>query len=153
MANNPPKANPPEARIIPRLAYDDVPAAIDWLTRAFGFTERPGVRLTSPNSTLAWIELDGCPIMLGTTGGHELQSPKGIGKVSSHVIVYVDDIDQHFARAKAAGAVITVGLKDQFWGDRVYEANDLEGHHWYFAQRKRDIAPKDWQLPQGLKRT
>jgi uncharacterized glyoxalase superfamily protein PhnB len=30
-------------------------------------------------------------------------------------------------------------LRDQPWGDRRYEALDLEGHRWYFAEHTRDV--------------
>lgn len=32
-------------QIIPALAYEDVPAAVEWLTPAFGFRERAAARL------------------------------------------------------------------------------------------------------------
>lgn len=45
---------------------------------------------------------------------------------------YVDDLDAHFAHAKAAGAAIVSEIQQQ--GYRAYTAEDLEGHRWTFAQ-------------------
>jgi len=59
------------------------------------------------------------------------------------VYVYVDDVDKHFAVAKAAGAHILSEPADQFYGDRAYGAEDPEGHQWSFAQHVRDVAPED----------
>lgn len=47
------------------------------------------------------------------------------------VLVYVDDLDGHFERAKAAGAAILSEREDGPPGRR-YRAEDLEGHRWYF---------------------
>ncbi|MGH9018483.1 MAG: VOC family protein, partial [Acidimicrobiales bacterium] len=59
------------------------------------------------------------------------------------VYVYVDDVDAHYATAKAAGAHIVRPLADQFYGDRTYAAEDPEGHQWSFARHVRDPAPPD----------
>ena len=50
------------------------------------------------------------------------------------VLVYVDDIDGHYKRAKYAGANI---LSEPEGGPpgRRYRAEDLEGHRWMFMQR------------------
>ena len=41
---------------VPMLAYEDGFAALDWLTRAFGFRER--TRMTAPDGSLAHGELE-----------------------------------------------------------------------------------------------
>ena len=53
--------------------------------------------------------------------------------------VYVHDIDAHYAHAVAEGADITMELDDAFYGERRYEATDLEGHRWHFGERFDDI--------------
>jgi uncharacterized glyoxalase superfamily protein PhnB len=58
--------------------------------------------------------------------------------------VYVNDVDEHFERAKAAGAEIAEEPADQKYGDRRYTAKDPEGHHWFFATHVRDVAPEEW---------
>ena len=45
----------------------------------------------------------------------------------------MDDIDAHYARARAAGAVIVGDLVDQDFGFRTYRAIDPEGHRWFFG--------------------
>lgn len=42
--------------------------------------------------------------------------------------------------------------EDGFWGGRIYRARDHEGHHWEFSQTGRDLAAKNWKLPEGIKR-
>jgi uncharacterized glyoxalase superfamily protein PhnB len=66
--------------------------------------------------------------------------------VTQHLYVYVDDVDKHFEHAKRTGARILEEPEDRFYGDRRYGA-EPEGHHWYFAQHVRDVAPEDLQAP------
>ena len=137
--------------IVPALAYRDVPNAADWLADAFGFRERIDARLAWPGGTLTWMELGGGLISLTSAGAHELQSPRNAGNGTQSLKVYVDDVDAHFERAKAAGATIVSGLEDGFWGGRIYRALDLEGHLWEFSQVGRELTPKNWRLPQGVR--
>ena len=54
------------------------------------------------------------------------------------VLVYVDDLDQHFKRAKAAGAMILSEIEGGSPGRR-YRAEDLEGHRWFFFETDRGL--------------
>jgi uncharacterized glyoxalase superfamily protein PhnB len=58
-----------------------------------------------------------------------LESPN----VVDGVLVYVDDVDAHFERARAAGATILREPMDEPYG-RLYNAADLEGHRWMFMR-------------------
>ena len=131
-----PVTSPPAGmpQIIPQLPYQDVLAAIDFLERAFGFSERRDARIEYPGGVHAEMEIGEGLIMLGGPGGHGAFPPKGEGNPSSLIMVYVDDVDAHFERARGAGATIVAELADKFFGDRVYEALDREGHRWSFHQ-------------------
>ena len=141
-------ANPPEnmPRITPYLLYEDVAATLDWLSSTFGFRER--MRLPGPDGkiTHAEMELADGVIMMGCPGP-DYQNPKRVGHVTQNLYVYVDDVDKHFEHAKGAGATILTEPEDQFYGDRRYGVEDREGHHWYFAQHVRDVAPEDMKPP------
>ena len=124
--------------VIPQLAYRDIEAALGWLARAFGFREREDGRFVGPDGRVGHAEMDlgnGGFFMMGSHGGHGLGSPARIGGASQMLCVFVNDVDAHCARARAAGATIRAELEDKFWGDRTYEAVDLEGHVWAFHQR------------------
>ncbi len=142
MTQNPP-ANTP--RITPYLYYEDVAGALEWLARTFGFRERAEETLRSPDGKVihSAMELDDGLIMLGTPENFE--NPKRHGKLNQILYVYVDDVDKHLEHAREAGANILSGPEDMFYGDRRYSAEDLEGHHWCFAQHVRDVAPQDWK--------
>lgn len=129
--------------IAPYLLYEDASAALEWLSRAFGFRERLRFADESGTITHAEMELNGGAIMLGHSGP-DYRSPRRLGKVTQLVHVYVDDVDAHFERARDAGAEIVSEPKDQAYGDRRYDAKDPEGHLWSFAQRVRDVPPAEW---------
>ena len=142
MAQNPPEGTP---RILARLAYDDVAAAVAFLERAFGFREAVDARLEEPDGSIFLTEITvvDSRVMIGLAGGHGIVSPKTTGVVTQGLIVYLDDLDGHCQRARDAGAEIVSEPADQFWGDRRYEAEDLEGHLWSFHQHVRDVPPAE----------
>jgi uncharacterized glyoxalase superfamily protein PhnB len=144
-------ANPPEdmPRIVPHLFYDDVAAAIDWLVEAFDFKVR--VRMTDPQGGVVHGELE-CEeslVMLGLAAENAAwESPRSLdGRISQRLYIYVDDVDAHHARAQGAGAQVLYEPADQFYGDRVYECIDPEGHRWKFAQHIYDVDMKTLQRP------
>jgi uncharacterized glyoxalase superfamily protein PhnB len=129
--------------VTPYLLYEDAAAAIDWLTRVFGFEER--LRFTDETGVVTHAELtlgDGA-VFIGHPGP-DYRSPKRVGASSQLVHVYVADVDAHHARAVEAGATVTGALQDTPYGDRRYDAEDLEGQQWSFAQRLKDVAPEEW---------
>jgi uncharacterized glyoxalase superfamily protein PhnB len=129
-------------RIIPHLIYDDVAAAIDWLTRVFGFHERASARHTLGDGSTgrAQLEVADSLITVGVPSIHGASPSRG---VSSMLYVYVDDVDAHYQHATAAGATVVMDLRDQPWGDRIYQAADPAGRQWTFAQHVRDPAPDE----------
>lgn len=120
--------------VYPALTYDDAPAAIDWLCRAFGFTKRfvvPG-----PDDRVEHSELSlGDAVVMVSSPKPELKrvSPRHLAGVPQGLSVYVEDPDAHLDRARAAGAKIVRELRTEDHGARGYAAEDPEGHHWYFA--------------------
>src|SRR5262249_28274414 len=121
----------------PYLFYDDVERAARFMHEAFGFT----LRFTSPDPTggLAHAQLThgSALVMLGHTGGGGLRLVKrasSLGALHAGVYVFVDDVDEHCARARAAGANVLLEPGDQPWGDRMYCAVDPEGQFWMFAK-------------------
>ncbi|GAA1767209.1 VOC family protein [Luedemannella helvata] len=112
------------------LAYENGPAAMDWLSKAFGFVER--TRMIDDDGVLGHGEMalgDGV-VMLATPSPH-YQSPKhhrqvceAAGKwlstpfVIDGVLLAVDDLDGHYAQATAAGATVLQEPTDR--GDEAF---------------------------------
>jgi len=139
LPRNPPTPlpNPPAGmpRIAPHLFYLDVGAALDWLAAAFGFV--PRLRMTDESGRVVHGEMQvhDSLVMLGLAPEHaHWASPQALGgRITHRLFIYVDDVDAHHRRASAAGARISIAPCDQWHGERVYEAIDLEGHRWKFA--------------------
>ena len=132
-------------RVRPHLIYDDPGAAIDWLTRVFGFGERAR-RIVDGYVDRAQITIADAVITIGRPSIHGDSPRKG---VSSMLYIYVDNVDEHYTRAKSAGAKIILDLDDRPWGDRNYQARDPEGHQWTFAEHVRDVPLEDLSSEQG----
>ena len=142
--------------IYPRLAYEDERAALDFLTRVFQLTEIREARTEAAESMLAWLRVGDGVVMIGHANAeiHRIHSPRTIGNTTVQMMVYVHDIDAHFSHSVAEGADITMQLQDAFYGERRYEATDLEGHRWHFGERHADIKARGGIVaddPQGGK--
>ena len=132
--------------VIPMVAYENGPAAMDWLARVFGFRER--ARMLGDDGRLSHGEMEagGGLVMLATPSPyyhgprrHREESAEArrwseVPYIIDGVLVYVDDVASHFQRAKAEGATILSPLEEGGEGKR-YRAEDLEGHRWMFIQR------------------
>ena len=141
MAKNPTRS--PQT-LIPYLSYQDAPAAIDFLCRAFGFEET--YRLEMGDGKIGHAELDfgGNSLMLASTYPElGFQSPDALDGIHSQIHIDVDDVDAHCAHAKSQGATIAAEPSDQPHGDRIYRAVDPEGHRWIFSTRIREMTPEE----------
>lgn len=132
-------------QVVPMLAYEDGAAALDWLVKAFGFSER--TRYTEADGTISHGELElGEGVVMLATPTPDYQGPKHhrevceparkwsqVPYVIDGVLVQVDDLEAHYERAKDAGATILSEPEDSGHG-RFYRAEDLEGHRWMFSQ-------------------
>jgi len=139
-------APPGWPRISSAIYYEDPKTAIAWLASAFGFEVR--LLVEGDGGRVEHSELvfgDGL-IMVGEATKPNFayrKSPKGAaGANTQNMMVYVDDVEAHMTRAKAAGAEIikepeTHDYGEEYWTDRGYECSDPEGHHWWFYERLR----------------
>ena len=121
-------------RVIPVLVYEDIAAAHDFLVQTFGFTSG-GVH-RDPMGKAVHAEVRGGDVAIWLHRVAEdlkMVSPRAMSVASSGLVVHVDDVDAHCARARANGARIESEPKDMPYGQREYGARDLEGHRWWFA--------------------
>jgi uncharacterized glyoxalase superfamily protein PhnB len=122
------------SNLYPSLTYDDAPAAIEWLCRAFGFEKR--LVVPGPDGRIVHSELSlgpGVVMVSSPKPEYGRVGPRSQQGASAALCVQVDDPDGHCARARAAGARILRELHDEDYGARGYMAADPEGHAWYFG--------------------
>src|SRR2546429_608479 len=78
--------------VTPYLLYEDAGAALEWLSKAFEFTETE--RIENPDGTVGHAEMDvgdGSTIFLGSPG-EGYQNPRSAGRTAL-VYVYAEDLD------------------------------------------------------------
>jgi MerR family transcriptional regulator, thiopeptide resistance regulator len=125
---------PKVERVIPVLTYQDIPAAHDFLVHAFGFDGGGVSRNAEGQPIHGEVRAGDATIWLHrVTAEHGLNSPLASDVAHSGLFVYVDDVNAHYERARAAGARIDSQPVDQPYGQREYGARDPEGHRWWFA--------------------
>ena len=126
-------------QIISSLCYQDAPAAIEWLAKAFGFTAHlvvPGENGMVMHSQLK--SADGkSMIMLYSVRDdypqHNNRTPNQLGGSTQSLYIVEQDLDSHHARAAAAGAKILMPPTEQEYGGSCYVCVDPEGHVWNFG--------------------
>lgn len=141
--------------ITPAVTYRDPKAAIAWLERAFGFELTMAIEGPPESPEMCHYELD-CVggqgrVMVGAEWATHTRSPASVGGANTQSIhvALPGGLDEHCARARAAGAEIVLEPEDQFYGDRCYRAVDLEGHHWTFSARVRSVTKAEAEAELG----
>jgi uncharacterized glyoxalase superfamily protein PhnB len=116
--------------------YRNAPKAIEWRCRVFGF-EKHAV-FAGPDNTImhAELTLGGGMMMLGSVNqrapNRNMKLPSELGGAQTRgVSLIVEDADEVYARAKAAGAVIVEDIEDKPFGGRGFACLDPEGHIWH----------------------
>ena len=144
------------AGMVPSLFYEDVEKAIDWLCSAFGFTERfrygpegsvAGAQLAAGDGvvTLSVARVGQSP---GWGDSAEFRPPCN-GEVGVVLGVHVEDVDQHYERARQFGARIVHAPETYKFGERQYTVEDFAGYRWAFSQSVADVAPEEWGATPG----
>ena len=67
------------------------------------------------------------------TAEDNADSPRAGNEWNSGLCLHVDNVDEHWEHARAAGAQIDTKPTDQPYGQREYQVRDPEGHLWWFA--------------------
>lgn len=132
--------------VVPMIAYENGSAAMDWLARAFGFVERKRV---IHEGCLAHGEMDtGSGIIMLASPSPHYQGPRShrehcdvarrwssVPWIIDGVLVYVNNIKEHYKRAKQEGAVMLSEIEEGQLG-KIYRVEDIEGHRWMFMEQR-----------------
>lgn len=112
---------------VPDVLYPDGRAAIDFLSRAFGFV--PGLVVEEQGVVVhAELWMSDEVLMLG--GSDDAEAWFGRRQCTQ---VVVADPDAHHAQAREAGATILRAPHDTPYGARAYVAQDTDGFLWGFS--------------------
>jgi uncharacterized glyoxalase superfamily protein PhnB len=132
----------PVDSILPHVSYRNVADAMVWLSSVFGFEEYYRYGVDGARVSGALMHLGGAYVMLRTR--ESCASPAELGFGTQSLTVFVEDVESHYARAKAAGARIVEEPHETEYGEFQYAALDLDGHHWLFSRHAMDVAPEEW---------
>lgn len=130
-------ASMPPGGVIPVLQYPDVGQAVMWLCEAFGFVER--LRIGDHRAQLLAGDRGGALVVAKGS------APAGQGvECGISIMIGVDDVDRHYARAVRAGATIVSTPQTFPFGERQYSASDPTGYGWTFTESVADVDPSSW---------
>ena len=127
--------------LTPYLTVRNAAKAIEFYKQAFGATER-GV-MKGPDGKVMHAELligDSIVMLADEMPDFGALSPESVGGSSSGLHIYVNNVDDAFARAVKAGAQTEMPVSDQFWGDRYGKLKDPFGHKWSIATHVKDMS-------------
>jgi uncharacterized glyoxalase superfamily protein PhnB len=126
--------------LLPHIGYQNVAEASEWLARVFGFKE--AYRYGEPVAGVQ-MHLGQAYIML-RNARQGCMTPAHLGYGTQSLTVFVEDVDEHYARTKAAGARVVEELNETEYGEWQYGVEDLDGHLWLFSRHARDVSPEEW---------
>jgi uncharacterized glyoxalase superfamily protein PhnB len=119
--------------------------AIEFYKRVFGAQEL--MRFPGPDGKTimhAEIKIGDSRIML-TDEFPQMKclSPQSVGGATSGIFLYVENSDDVFKKAVAAGAKVLMPIMDAFWGDRCGSIEDPFGHKWTISTHKKDMTHEE----------
>lgn len=126
--------------VTPYLVMKNAKAAIEFYVEALD--AKIMMCLDAPDGSVAHGELlIGNSYIMLTEENPEMGfvGPETLGGAGVSLMLYVEDVDQTFAQAIAAGCVELRPVIDQFYGDRAGTLKDPYGHVWTIGTHKEDL--------------
>jgi uncharacterized glyoxalase superfamily protein PhnB len=127
--------------INPIFTFKDARKAIAFYQKAFGATER--FVMPGPDGTgvmHAELQIGNSVIMMGEENDQNpCRSAETLGASPVSMYLYVEDVDEVFRTAVAAGAEVLMPVAEMFWGDRAGNVKDPFGYQWFLATHTRDL--------------
>ncbi len=130
--------------LTPYLIVDDGEAALTFYKSVFGAVEL--MRVEGPDGKIghAEIQLGDSQVMLASEFPElGALSPTTVGGSPVTLVLYIENVDDVFARALEAGAVEERSVQDQFYGDRSGTLKDPFGHRWSISTHVEDVSPEE----------
>ncbi len=128
--------------VSPYLVVRSSVEALAFYERALG--AKPGFRMAGPDgqSTVhAEMRVGDSTVMLTDENPQwGARSPLTLGGCPVSLHLYVEDADEVFDRAVAAGCTALMPIMDAFWGDRYGKVKDPFGHEWGIATHQEDLS-------------
>jgi len=133
--------------VTPMLMFKDARKAIEFYKRAFAAQERFVMPGPGDKGVMhAEILIGDSIIMMGEENPQgPCKSAETTGGSPVSFYIYLDNVDEAFRRAVAAGAETRMPVEEMFWGDRVGTVQDPFGYSWSLAAQSRKLTPQEIQ--------
>ncbi len=138
----------------PYLTVSNAVAAMEFYKTAFGARELQRHQASNSEKIMhGRLEILGSVVMLSDDfpefDNGRSRTPEAIGGCPITLSLQVENADQLWAQALAAGATVVMPLKDQFWGDRYGQLKDPFGYTWSVGQTVS--TPDSAEVEEGAK--
>jgi catechol 2,3-dioxygenase-like lactoylglutathione lyase family enzyme len=114
-------------RIVPIIKVSDLHTALNFYCSVLGFDKDFHYRASPDGPDYVGVSLNGHQLHLSTFSGD--------GKGLATIYIYVDDIDELYARFCARGLAKDCEPTNQPWGQREVYVRDPDGHTLRFGSR------------------
>jgi PhnB protein len=126
--------------VTPYLVLGDAVKAIEFYKKAFGAQELFILPLPNGKIMHAEIQIGDSRVMLADEAPERnVLGPVARGGSTSHLMLYVENVDAAFEKAVKAGCTVAMPVSNQFWGDRYGQLTDPFGHLWSMATHVEDV--------------
>lgn len=132
--------------VTPYLIVNDAAKALEYYQRGLGAKET--MRFPGPGGKIMHAEIqigDSIVMLADEFPQMGARSPQAIGGTPVGILLYVENVDELFNRAVAAGGKIERPLQNQFYGDRSGTLIDPFGHKWTIGTHIEDVSPEEMQ--------
>ncbi|MBZ5550447.1 MAG: VOC family protein [Acidobacteriia bacterium] len=126
------------------LTVSDIPAAVSFYQKAFGFTKRGIMNGPDGKAVHAELTLRGTTLMLGPgNASMGKRTAKSLGASPASLFLYVENVDKVVSKALSLGATGKGPVMDMFWGDRCGTIVDTDGYAWMVGTHKAEPTTKE----------
>jgi PhnB protein len=130
--------------ITPHLSVREAAKAIEFYQQAFGAQLSFVHKLPNGKVMHATMKVGDSRLQLADEfPGMGVPAPPTLGGSPVVLNICVENVDELFDRAVAAGAKVTVPLANQFWGARYGQIVDPFGHAWALFSHIEDVPPEE----------
>ena len=126
------------------LTVSDIPAAVSFYQKAFGFAKRAIMKGPDGKPVHAELTLRGTTLMLGPENeAMGKRSAKSVGTSPAGLYIYLENVNKVVEKATKLGATSQGPVMDMFWGDRCGTVVDPDGYSWMVATHKAEPTTKE----------